>query len=251
MRSPRRTSASLPTSPPRSELRPAFPPAQPTDQDKAEPVTPSIPEPVPTKTRLVKGFDWDALDKAREARFPPLPLDASDEEVRQRNAEIDADSQKPGRMRPFVERWNGRRWVVWKERYITDADFAAFSKPPANRPTQPSDAGKNESDSAPTPDKSEHHPPPDGKSHSSRNSPEAGQMPVIAGIQWENKTVRGKFTGIEAWHSPDGARNRAGKTYLGKIGKRQLAEWSVLPPAEFSQMVAAWVELKRTAKGII
>jgi hypothetical protein len=71
-------------------------------------------------------------------------------------------------------------------------------------------------------------------------------MPIIDGIQWETK----KF-GVEAWHTPEaGKRGRAGKTYLGRIGKRHLAGWSKLTPAEFEQMVNAWVELKRTAKGI-
>jgi len=117
---------------------------------------------------------------------------------------------------------------------------------PSHDSAQPSDKIKNESDITPLPTETVSHPPPGSESDISRNYPEAGQMPIIDGIQWETK----KF-GVEAWHTPEvGKRGRAGKTYLGKIGKRQLSDWSKLPPAEFSQMVGAWIELKRTAKGV-
>lgn len=211
------------------------PPTPATEPESAPPIKSR-----PSRT----GIDWAALEAAHAARFASLPADATDDELAARNAEIDASRQLPGRMVPLMDRWNGRKWVVWKERYITDEDLAAFTKKPspANRPTQPSDATKNESDG--------NHPPPDGSENSPTHSPEAGQMPVIDGIQWENKFNRGNFTGVEAWHSPTGARNRAGKTYLGKLGKRQLAAWSKLPPAEFEQAAIAWIELKRLAKGV-
>lgn len=77
--------------------------------------------------------------------------------------------------------------------------------------------------------------------------PEAGkELPAISGIQWERK----KDGALEAWHSPDGNRNRAGKTYIGRIGKRQLVEWEREDAATFRQLLVAWVAEKKAAKGI-
>lgn len=82
------------------------------------------------KGRLARnGIDWDAIEKAQEMRFSALPPDASDEEVEQRSADIDDANQCPGRWVPYMERWNGRKWVTWKERWISDEDLAKFSKP--------------------------------------------------------------------------------------------------------------------------
>lgn len=216
-----------------------------TGENPPKVAPPSAPSSAPIKSRPSRtGIDWEALEADRASRFASLPPDVTDGELAARNAEIDADKQRPGRLVPLMDRWNGRKWVVWKERWITDDDLARFTKKPAsaNRPAHPSDATENESDG--------NNPPPDGSDNSPAHSPEAGQMPVIDGIQWESKFNHGNFTGVEAWHSPTGARNRAGKTYLGKLGKRQLAAWSKLPPDEFRQAAIAWIELKRLAKGI-
>jgi len=73
-------------------------------------------------------------------------------------------------------------------------------------------------------------------------------MPKLNGIQWEPKKTDGS---IEAWHTPEtGKRNRAGKTYLGRLGKRRLAEWRSKPPEQFHELVCEWIAQKRAEKGI-
>ena len=77
--------------------------------------------------------------------------------------------------------------------------------------------------------------------------PVAGvELPVIAGIQWEHKADGS----IEAWHSPEVKRNRAGKTYLGRLGVRRLAELLAMSDTDRAQTVGDWVAEKRAAKGI-
>lgn len=81
---------------------------------------------------------------------------------------------------------------------------------------------------------------------STDNPPEAGNLPILDGVQWERK----RDGALEAWHSPDGKRNRAGKTYIGRIGKRQLASWEAKPPAQFRALISEWISEKRMKKGI-
>lgn len=77
--------------------------------------------------------------------------------------------------------------------------------------------------------------------------PVAGaELPEIDGIQWEHKTDGS----IEAWHSPEVKRNRAGKTYLGRLGVRRLAELFAIEEGDRAAQVAAWICEKRKAKGI-
>jgi hypothetical protein len=109
-----------------------------------------------------KGVDWEALDKAKDRRFPPLLPAALNDEVQRRDAAIDAVNQLPGRMVSYMERWNGRKWVLWKERYITDEDWARVTKQRASRPAQPSDEPRIESDTPAIPGSAKKHPPPDG-----------------------------------------------------------------------------------------
>lgn len=80
------------------------------------------------------------------------------------------------------------------------------------------------------------------------NPPVAGrELPDVEGIQYEHK----KDGSIEAWHTPvNGIRNRKGKTYLGRIGKRLMASWQELPPPEFQSAVTAWIAEKRAAANI-
>lgn len=69
-------------------------------------------------------------------------------------------------------------------------------------------------------------------------------LPVLSGIGWEQKPDGS----IEAWHVPHGVTKRAGKTYLGRVGKRQLAAWSAAP--DMDAVVAEWIASKRREKGI-
>lgn len=73
-----------------------------------------------------------------------------------------------------------------------------------------------------------------------------GELPEIDGIQWEHKTD----DSIEAWHRPEVKRNRAGKTYLGRLGVRRQAELFAMSPADRQRTVAEWIAEKRAAKGI-
>jgi len=71
------------------------------------------------------------------------------------------------------------------------------------------------------------------------------ELPQLQNLQWE-LNAKG---GWEAWHTPDGAQPRRDRTYLGYLGKRQLAAWEQSKtPAEFREAVGAWVEQKRAAK---
>lgn len=79
------------------------------------------------------------------------------------------------------------------------------------------------------------------------NVPPGCPLPPLANVQWE-ANAKG---GWEAWHAPEGANApRKTKTYLGYVGKRQLAKWERLPTDERRATVAAWIEQKRTEKGI-
>ena len=71
-------------------------------------------------------------------------------------------------------------------------------------------------------------------------------LPVVEFLQWEENTKGG----FEAWHCPHGAFSRKDKTYIGHVGKRQLAAWSKLSPDELAQVVSEWIATKRAAKGI-
>jgi len=226
---------------------------------------PSVASSAQIKSRPSRtGIDWEALEAARDARFAALPPDATDDELEARSAEIDASNQLPGRMVPLMDRWNGQKWVVWKERYITDEDLATFTKKPASAsvttragrselrpsaPPAPTAAGQKGSVD------SDKKPAPEGSGSGSEDLPEKGSvkgsgsgyaLPELANVQWE-ENAKG---GWEAWHAPDGAFHRKDKTYLGHAGKRQLAAWSNLPPDEASAAVIAWIAEKRAARGI-
>lgn len=204
----------------------------------------------PIKSRPARnGIDWEALEAAQAARFVPLPLDATDDEVAARSDEIDASNQLPGRMVPYMDRWNGRKWVVWKERWITDEDLAAFTKKPSSASVS-TRAGRSELRPAkpPTITTKETVMPPVEKPpiEPPINPPVPEGMPEMDRIRWESK----QDGAVEAWFSPNGTQSRAEKTYLGRLGKKKLAELRKLPSAEFSQAVAAWIAEKMTAKGL-
>ena len=76
--------------------------------------------------------------------------------------------------------------------------------------------------------------------------PVAEGLPELTGIQWEHKNDGS----IEAWHAPDGARKRAEKTYLGRIGKRRFAEWLAESSDKLPAIIAEWIAEKRRQKGI-
>lgn len=65
-------------------------------------------------------------------------------------------------------------------------------------------------------------------------------------MSWEQN----RKGGVECWHVPAGAVHRKDKVYLGYVGKRQLAEWSLLKPDDLRAKVAAWVQARRAGKGI-
>ena len=79
--------------------------------------------------------------------------------------------------------------------------------------------------------------PPDAGSQS--NPPDAGAdcpLPAFSSLVWEQD----RDGGWEAWHAPEGKRTpRRSKTYLGRVGKRKLAELERLPAAERVATVAA------------
>jgi hypothetical protein len=75
------------------------------------------------------------------------------------------------------------------------------------------------------------------------------QLPDLDGVQW----MKNKKGGLEAWHLPDGIgprSPRSKKLYLGHIGKRQLAAWSKIAPAEKRAAVEDWIDERRREKGI-
>jgi hypothetical protein len=97
--------------------------------------------------------------------------------------------------------------------------------------TPPPEGGAGAANSPPT------HPPTD--------PPEAGGLPKLVDIQWETK----RDGSIEAWHAPEGTRNRSSKTYMGRLGKQRLAAWQQSEtPEEFQEAVRSWVKLKREEK---
>jgi len=73
-----------------------------------------------------------------------------------------------------------------------------------------------------------------------------GELPKVLYIAWDYK----KDGSVEAWHSPEGIKTRAGRTYIGRIGVRAREEWSQLSPAELSAATDQWVAEKRAAKGL-
>jgi len=81
-----------------------------------------------------------------------------------------------------------------------------------------------------------------------RKSPSGSgsNLPAIDRLDWEPHSAGGK----EAWHVPPGAVHRKDKTYLGHVGKRQLAEWGSLDPDARQKAVEGWVATQRERKGI-
>jgi len=145
------------------------------------------------------GIDWEALEAAQAARSTPLPADATEKEIAARNAEVDVRNQLPGRMVPYMDRWNGQKWVVWKERYITDYDLAAFSKKPTSASVS-TRAGRSELRPGPTPlgsipkdDKKTENPPDLGSIPKKLASP---VIPVSKGRKLNLSPSRGKQ---ESW----------------------------------------------------
>lgn len=90
-------------------------------------------------------------------------------------------------------------------------------------------------------------PPPVDSSPPTDHPPEPGGFPPIPGIQWEWKE---QGTVAEAWHAPQGGRNRAGKRYLGRFGKRRVNQLNALPPTDRTAEIQRQVETWRTEKGI-
>ena len=82
------------------------------------------------------------------------------------------------------------------------------------------------------------------------NPPVAGSdcpLPDFPGIAWELD----RDGGWECYHAPEGKRApRRTKKYLGRVGKRKLAEWERLPNDQRHAVVAAWIQEKRTEKGV-
>lgn len=66
-------------------------------------------------------------------------------------------------------------------------------------------------------------------------------------VKWEPNRKSG---GSEAWHNPDGARNRSHRTYLGYLNPAQVAELRSLEPGARRQAIAEWIAERRAKKGI-
>jgi hypothetical protein len=81
-----------------------------------------------------------------------------------------------------------------------------------------------------------------------RKSPSGSgsKLPAIDRLDWENHSDGGK----EAWHAPPGTVQRRDKTYLGHVGKRQLAAWERLDPDARQKAVEEWIKTRREEKGI-
>lgn len=77
------------------------------------------------------------------------------------------------------------------------------------------------------------------------NPPVAGTLPDFPLVSWEQD----RDGGWECWHAPEGAKAaRRTKTYLGRVGKRKLAEWDGKPNR--LELIGEWVSTKREEKGI-
>lgn len=69
------------------------------------------------------------------------------------------------------------------------------------------------------------------------------RFPTPQFVMWEQNTKGG----WEAWFAPDGPSHRKTKTYLGHVGKRQLAAWQA---ENFEQLATAWLREKMAAKNL-
>lgn len=85
-----------------------------------------------------------------------------------------------------------------------------------------------------------------GSGYSEKLSGSGYRLPDIENVQWESNGLGG----FEAWHVPAGVTHRAGKTYLGFLGKRRLASWQKEPPDKFRELVTDWIAEKRREKQI-
>lgn len=113
---------------------------------------------------------------------------------------------------------------------VRKAETKARANPPTIATAQPSD------------DRRTIHPPTKGVKKRRRKCP----LPMLKDHSWE-----GKADGAwESWHAPNKARNRDERVYLGRVGKRLLAKWLALPKVERPATVKAWVDARRTEKGI-
>lgn len=102
-------------------------------------------------------------------------------------------------------------------------------KPPTIEPDLPSD------------DRRTIHPPTKG-AKKRRKCP----LPSFKDHSWEGK-ADGSW---ESWHAPAKARKREERVYLGRVGKKLLANWLALPVTQRRKVAGAWIEAKRKGKGI-
>lgn len=77
----------------------------------------------PRFERRSKFVDWNRIERDRAARFPPLPADATDQEIADRNAAIDADKERPGRWLPYSKGRDAGGKKFEKERYVQDYEM--------------------------------------------------------------------------------------------------------------------------------
>jgi hypothetical protein len=73
-------------------------------------------------------------------------------------------------------------------------------------------------------------------------------LPSMRNYAWEEAKTSGAW---ECWFTPKRTSERGGKTYIGYVGKKLLAEWlsQSEDKAELRQLVAAWIGEKEAAKG--
>jgi hypothetical protein len=71
-------------------------------------------------------------------------------------------------------------------------------------------------------------------------------LPDIPAVKWETNWSGG----IEGWRTPNGARGRKNRSYLGYLNQELLLKWGKLRPAERLRAVEDWIQQKRAEKGI-
>lgn len=73
-------------------------------------------------------------------------------------------------------------------------------------------------------------------------------LPSMRNYAWEEAKTSGAW---ECWFTPERTSERGGKTYIGYVGKKLLAEWlsQSSDKDELRQLVKAWIAEKEAAKG--
>ncbi len=216
-----------------------------------------LPSPVAWR-RQKNEVDWKALDAAQRKLFPPLPPDATDDEIARRNAAITEWSQRPGRQVVIATGRDADGRKVTRERFIAHDDYAQFAKPAASLSARSSGSDLRSARPKTTTKKISVKQPEAVAEQKAERQPEAGALPSsaqipatllpeIENLRWEWKKG-GTF--VEAWHCQAGTRGRSNSTYLGRIGRKQIEGFQTWSASEVAHFVTKWVQSKRDEKSI-